>query len=203
MNETIRAAKTPSRKQFTPGELAAIVLIIGVLIALLLPAVAQQRHPNGPWGRMIPNEPPDEANRIAHSSGLSIIAPENWDRAEFGPGEIFVGIHARGKGRIRSQITIYKAEPSNTQFLNGAREFEFQGYPACEKTVVERESSFDDPAYSSHSIYVNQNENWWSIELLIQKRLDGLPEEFRPYLKTIRFPENTLADREPRPDDTE
>ena len=79
--------------------------------------------------------------------------------------------------------------------------FEFQGHAAYEKTEMSRAGVFDDPDVSLHTIFVSRNDRWWQISLMIQQHIESLPEEFRPYLETIQFPENDLAKNKTKLDD--
>jgi hypothetical protein len=187
------------------AQLAVIALIVAGLVAVFDTAVQNVPKPKGPYGRMIPNKPPDEGNRITHESGLSIIAPENWD-ADPAPGalEPSICIHARVPGmRTRSMIEVKKVEPfdadcfQNMNLLRNMRKFEFQGNEAYEKTETLRKGSFDDPAWSEHTIYVNHDGQWWLIATHIAEEIEELPEEFRPYLETIRFPDLEVPVEEP------
>lgn len=183
----------------TVGEMVVIVLIITGLVAILLPAVERARNPKGPHGRMIPDAPPNELNRISDESGLSIVAPENWDRRRLPYDGRSIAVHARGApaARIQSTIEVMPSVPPDDQFLKEARKLEFQGYPAYEKTGYEM-TTFE---YTTHLIYVKRGESWWQITVGIKRNLAALPEEFRPYLETIRFPENEEPSSDPVPQD--
>jgi hypothetical protein len=204
MNHISTAGNSTSRKHFSPGEMVAIVVIIGALIAILLPAVKEaQKHqnPKGPHGRMIPAEPPEEDNRITVESGLSIVAPQNWDLAELLYDGPCIGIHARRSSlrRTRAMLWVQMSLPPDEDFLEEAKKIKFQGQPAYEKIGYE----LDTFEYTTYLMYVEREESWWLISIKLKKYLEELPEEFRPYLETIQFPENDLAEREAKPDDTE
>ena len=55
-----------------------MLLMLAGLAAILLPAV-QQARTNGSHGDMFPASPPDPSNRMHHPTGLSMVAPENWE----------------------------------------------------------------------------------------------------------------------------
>ena len=105
----------PSRRAaFSVKELVVVLIILGGLVALLVPAVQQVRNPKGPHGEMIPSGSPIEANRITHATGLSIVAPANWNQTrDLGPDTQFLQIAARGAPlrRLKSVITIELCEP--------------------------------------------------------------------------------------------
>ena len=61
-----------------PLEVAVTLMLVAASIGLLAPAVLQVRVPGGA-GLPIPKQHPDEANRVYHSSGLSIVLPENGE----------------------------------------------------------------------------------------------------------------------------
>ncbi|QDU42731.1 hypothetical protein Mal52_11980 [Symmachiella dynata] len=181
-------------ERFLPSrfEILVIVVICGGLFALLYPAVQMQRNPKGPHGSMIPQEPPDERNRVFHSSGVSIVAPLNWDKIrDYSFGFPFLSVAARGVpgARLRSFIEIQLTDAPGEDIQNRYRPLRFQGWPAYERMQIDREDSFDDPASSSYELYVNRNDEWWLVRFIIADEMTELPPEIRRYLDTIRFPE--------------
>jgi len=187
-----------SRQAFTRTELVVVLLIWGVLGLLLLPAVEHARNPKGPHGEMVPIAPPIESNRITHATGLSIVAPVNWDQTrDWDPGTPSLCVAARGTPgrRLTSFITVQLSEPNPD--LASCRQVQFQGTPAYEKTTVDREDTFDDPASSSYDLYVERNGTRWHVQFIIAKRMTELPNSIRLYLETIRFPETEKPSEPP------
>lgn len=173
-----------------------VVGIVGGLFALLYPAVKSARERPGrflpgPNGELIPVAAPQEANRIVHASGLSIIAPENWEQiGENGPDVPFLWVAARVQGarRLTSYITIEKQEQPSDAILSGTALVTFQGYSAYEKMEVEREDTFDDPASSRYSLYVDVAGEWWLIEFVVADKLRTLPHQIKAYIDSITLP---------------
>ena len=173
-------------------ELGVVMMVIGVLVAVLYPAVQRARNPNGPHGEVYPTASPDEANRISHPSGVSIIAPLNWEQMPgLGAETPYVEIAARGtpRRRLRSIITVSKcgAEPSQS-LLDACEQTQFQQLKAFETCQVLRDSTFDDPASSRFDLYVKQSDVWWQISVLVADRMPVLPGALRQYVETVRFP---------------
>lgn len=175
-------------------ERLVFVAVIGGLIAVtafLYPAVRAARDaslfPNGPYGELIPSDLPQESMRIRHPSGFSIVPPPNWEIFDRG---IVVEIAARHRGggtRLRSFIAISQSDTAGVTLANW-KKITFHGYVAYEhKMHVDREDSFDDPAFSSYSLLVDVSGKWWLIQFGLAKERDSLPPEIAAYINTIRF----------------
>lgn len=180
-----------ARKRSSIVEWLVVVAILGGLFALLYPAVQQVRNPKGPYGKMIPTAAPEEADRIVHATGLSIVAPKNWDQIrDEGPDVPFLCVAARGipGARLKSFITIQRTEPPDETILSGAARVPFQGFPAYERMGIDRASTFDDPAWSSYSLYVDAAGEWWVITWVVADAIRQLPPEIRTYIDTVRLP---------------
>ncbi len=175
----------------TRTELAIALVIIAGLFALLYPAVQATRNPKGPYGEIYPTDPPVEANRITQPSGLSIIAPANWDSTSYSDSsEPMLSIVARGASnrRLQSTISIRRIEPPETQLLATFTRATFQQHVAYERVQVEREDLFDDPARSSYDLCLNRDGEWWHINLLVADNLETAPTQIMAYINTITFP---------------
>lgn len=186
---------TPSESQcirIKPIEIVVVLAIIGGLFALFYPMIQSARNPKEPNGQIIPSDPPKESNRITHASGLSIVAPVNWDQVrENGSNVPFLCIAARGRPgtRLNSIITISIANPSPDESkLKTFNKVEFQQRPAHEKIQVLREWTFDDPAQSSYDLYLNRDGKWWHINFFVAQKLTELPPDIRRYINTVAFP---------------
>ena len=159
---------------------------------VLYPAIQSSRNPKGPPGKVYPSSPPNEANRIVHPTGLSIVAPENWDQVtEMGPDIPFLRIAARGAPgrRLRSIIMVSQCSPDPDEAMLAARnKTAFQGATAFEACTVTREDSFDDPASSSYDLYFEQNGIWWQVSFLVADRMTELPDSIRQYVDTLQLP---------------
>lgn len=174
------------------GEWVVIAMIAIALGFLLYPAI-EERLRYGPAGEMIPSEPPDEAHRIVHASGLSIVAPENWELMHDRPQNPTLTIAARvlpSGGRLISYIEIRKLDSGDEEpDVTGFKQTQFQSYPAFERMVAdERTRGASDRRYSTYDLYVDRDGEWWSIRFDIADVLTELPPEIRSYIDTVRFP---------------
>lgn len=171
-------------------ELVIVSAIIAGLVAVIYPVVQATRNPRGPHGETYPSEPPNEANRITHPTGLSIILPANWD--DLSDTSRFLRIAARGTPgrRLKSDIVIGQCEPGpDESTISQCKTIQFQGSLAYEVCRVERKDSFDDPASSSYSLYVQRRGVWWHVNYLVSDEMNVLPDSVRQYIETISFPD--------------
>ncbi len=140
---------------------------------------------------MIPTQSPHESNRIVHASGLSIIAPINWDQIlDKGPSIPFLCIASRGMPgrRHKALIAITQCEKPNDDSLKRFLKVKFQQHVAFEKMTIKRKGTFDDPPSSSYDLYVLISGQWWYINFLVAEEMTLLPEIVRQYIETIKFP---------------
>lgn len=182
----------------TFGEFLVVVAILLGLIVFLYPAWELTQNPKGPYGASIPHSPPDEKNRVMHETGLSIVAPENWDRVKFFEPEVpWLSIAARGTpgARLKSLIIVSQcAEPPDPNSLHTFAPVTFQTHSAFEKMEIVRRGSFDDPASSVYELFVDRNGEWWNISFSIADEMTELPLEIRQYIETVEFPNLSPAD---------
>ncbi|QDU26495.1 hypothetical protein ETAA8_15730 [Anatilimnocola aggregata] len=168
--------------------LIVIAIPIG-LFAILYPAVQLTRNPKGPGGQRIPSDLPVEANRVRHPSGLSIVAPKNWDLApDFGPDTPFLSIGPRGipGRRLKSLLLI---EGCDEPTLDRFAKTHFQGQPAFDRTEIVRHDTFDDPAWSTYELYLEREGQWWHLKFGTTDELKELPPMIKKYLETVEFPQ--------------
>ena len=178
---------------FTRTEFVIVLVIVAGLIALLYPAVQSVRNPKGPHGEKYPSTAPDEANRVTHPTGFSIILPPNWDNlSSEDRTSPFLRIAARGASgrRLKSVIAIWKCDPEpDQQTLDRCKTLRFQDSPAYEICRVERKDTFDDPASSSYDLYIQRQDGWWHVNYMVADEINVLPNSIRQYVETIAFPE--------------
>ncbi|WP_339727906.1 hypothetical protein [uncultured Gimesia sp.] len=178
-------------KGFTKIELLIVLCILTVLFIVY---VDMTRNFKGPIGRTIPKTSPREENRIFHPSGLSFVAPPNWDsnlnmeyhqevsRLSVVPRE---GISRRYQ---RANFRCKLIDPPQTEQISDSVRVEFQGFPAYERMYVLRTDTFDAPAFSVYDLFINRDGEWWRVSYEIADEMTELPLIMREYIKTIRFP---------------
>lgn len=178
-------------KGFTKIEL---LIVVSILTVLFLVYVDMTRNPKGPIGRTIPKTSPREENRIFHPSGLSFVAPPNWDsnltRATL--QEVpWLSVAPREGLSTRYQRANFSCKQINKpeqEELTKSQQVQFQDFSAYERMYVWREDSFDAPAGSTYVLLIDRNGQWWRISYGIGKETTTLPPIIREYINTIRFP---------------
>ena len=173
------------------AEFAVVAIIVTLLVVLLVPAVQQTRNPTGPHGRMIPSAAPIESRRVRNAAGPSIVLPENWELKQNGipEAERTLFIYPRGTPgrRLTALLQIQPLRDISFADLSRFNAITFQGSQAYERMVVEREDTFDDPAWSRYTMYFQHEEQWWVVEYGIARECDALPDMIRRYIDTIRW----------------
>lgn len=174
------------------AELPIVAAIICVVALVFYPAIQRTRNPKGPPGEVYPSSAPSEANRLVHPTGLSMVAPENWDQVtDAGPEVPFLRIAARGAPgrRLRSVIMVsqFSLAPGEA-LLSQCTETTFQGALAFEVCKIVREDTFDDEASSTYDLYFERHGKWWHVNFLVADRMTRLPQSIRQYLDTIQLP---------------
>ena len=181
-----------------------VIAIVGGTIAILRPAIRAardaSRFPDGPYGELIPTDAPQESRRIHHATGFSIVIPPNWELYEMPrdwelydqtPVVQIVARHRGGGMRFRSLIAVEQVAPTVTEIAS-RKKIDFHGHVGYEKEMcVQREYTFDDPAWSSYSLFVDVSGKWWLITFGLAKERDTLPPEIAAYIEAIRFNEST------------
>lgn len=197
--EQLNRLHTVRSTGFTRIELVIVVVIVGGLFAFLYPAIQSTRNPKGPHGEVYPTAPPDESNRVTHRTGLSIVAPVNWDQMREGAQAPHLQIAARGTPgrRLKSVISIWRCDPPpEPHTLNRCQLVQFQGAQAYEICQVEREDTFDDPASSRYDLYLQRDGGWWQVSFLVADRMTSLPSSIRQYVNTVKFPQTEQSPAE-------
>jgi hypothetical protein len=143
-----------------------------------------------PLGRGIPAEPPDEANRVVHPQGFSIILPPNWEATILGasspvaggimafPRQLFptrsAGIHLINYGK-RSPID-----------LPGYRPAMFQGKPAFEWVSTRPGVFLDSPPLFHYSLAFQRAGAWYELMYSLSRDQGAIPQVVQQYFNTFQ-----------------
>lgn len=182
------------------GQFAVVLGIIAILVFLLLPVVRQARM-NGPSGKMIPAEPPVEANRASNSTGWSIVLPKDWVcHADEERLTIATNTYKRRGSALLIVSPVAGESSAEPPDLAARREqlgftpTTFQGSPAYEKMSVERKGSFDDPAWSLYILECQVGTRRLVVKYGVALECKTLPPMVRRYIETIRWDPPVPAD---------
>lgn len=167
-----------SKKIFEFLVVSAIVCGLFVLGRLSLP--------EGPVGRNVPTEEPDESRRVRSTSGISIVLPVNW-QADLGSDAKWAWVRLWPKGPPRRCASIIVQSLTEAPNLDGFNKTTFRGEEAFEKITIDREWTFDDPAQSRYELYFQEDDQWYQIGYVSLVALRELPKSVRRYFETLRI----------------
>jgi hypothetical protein len=170
--------------RFSIVELIVVALICGLLSCCVWPVVRDSR---GPSGEPIPVLPPDEANRVHHPAGFSIVAPRNWGSHSGGSllmAPLSPGRYARRSKALLHVSWIGRDRPPG---LEGLQAVGPAGQEAYEGMRVVRRWTFDDGAWSEYDLYLRHGEDWYVVRYGIAEERTILPEMVRRYIGTLRW----------------
>jgi hypothetical protein len=180
-------------RRVSPIELAIIASIWGGLALLLWPIV---RDSMGPTGEPIPSEPPDEANRIHHPAGFSMVVPPRWSThvspaLDVFPASLMMAPMSPGRRARRSKalivVTSLGAGPGSASGLEGYQKVNFSGLEAHEMMAVTRQWTLDDGAWSEYDLYLRHGGNWYHVTYGLAAERTTLPPMIRRYIGTLRW----------------
>jgi hypothetical protein len=167
-------------RRVTRAGWVVLALMLCVEYSCLSAAV---RQAGGPAGQRIPKEPPDEANRVRHPLGFSMVAPPRWSHTGISGLLMSSNRNRRSEGLI-DVSHIGHERPSR---LEGMRKTRFLGQEAYHDMQVVRRDTFDDPAWSEYTLYFRRGEDWYEIRYGIAEERTELPPMILRYLNTLRF----------------
>lgn len=161
--------------------------LVAVLMFWLVSFANSLPKSTGPHGEIFPTSTPDETNRVFHSQGFSIVAPENWDQLHFGESGVpaYLQIVARGTpgSRHKSMITITRlGENFDESKVANCVPTEFQSQPALECCRITEQNG----TRSEYDLYFKRNQIWWNINFLVADEMKVLPNPIRQFLETFQ-----------------
>jgi hypothetical protein len=172
-------------------EWIVVAAILGGLWLLFWPVIRDSR---GPRGDPIPSQPPQEANRVHHPAGFSIVCPPRWEphvrrTLESFPETLILSPQTPGPYARRSSalIVVNRLGTARPTEIEGLQPTIFQGQPAFERMQVVRTSTFDDPAWSNYELVLSHGPNWYLVSYGIAEERTTLPPMIQRYLNTLRW----------------
>jgi hypothetical protein len=167
-----------------PVQLAIVTSICVLLSCCLWPIVRDSR---GPAGDPIPRRPPDEANRLRHPAGFSMVVPPNWGSHVDGSlliAPLTPGRYARRSKALIAVSCLGRDEPPDLESMQRTL---FLGREAYEEMRVVRRWTFDDGAWSEYRLYLRRGGDWYEVKYGITEERTTLPDAVRLYLDTLRW----------------
>ncbi|MDR2705494.1 MAG: prepilin-type N-terminal cleavage/methylation domain-containing protein [Planctomycetaceae bacterium] len=201
-----------NKNAFTWIELIVVIVIIAVLTAILFPAIRATRTGNS----RLPQKP-DEANRIYHPNGMSIIRPSDWiqEKAYDSPNHQELAFWAGSlrypcKIRVISEaiketseetiddnsIPIQVKNICNTE--DSFKKILFQNEPAFEFVIQTHHSGgWEDPSYVRGGICFFHAQKCYLLQyqyFFFSKEIK-VPENLRLYLESFRPPNADTSEK--------
>lgn len=175
------------RNGFTVGEAVVVAIIIGVLLAIFLPAIEASRPYRPPT---IPKGEPSEEYRVHLPNGFSVVRPPYWEVTSGGDPAgswsrfVFRAPIGNDPGGL-IEVTRYTSEaPRDPR----AVQIGFQGRPAW-MTTERREPDFVySRGHFRASIVAPREGCWISIEYAYMGDQSAVPDMMWKYFETIACP---------------
>jgi hypothetical protein len=181
------------KRRWVVQAVVCIAILVPVWAFLFFPIVTSENF-GKPLGRAVPTEPPDEANRVHHPQGFSLVFPPNWEiRAEDSPI-----IHGYPRSLIPSRAsTVIAASKSGRVEPPDMTDFHptsFQGQLAYERMSY-RPGTWDDPPQFTYIMFFVRDA--CRYELVYSRGADPplLPEMIRRYFATFQVERTAGTDR--------
>lgn len=165
------------------------ILLVTALVALLVSVWLPGGDPGGYW---IPKYPPDEANRIHHPSGFSIVRPPDWvaKASSFEESDTDKLVIAPGCKRMRYCPRINVTRLTQTPELEGFSEVTLGPYQAHRKLDVQMGGG-DTPSLMCE-YFVPCGQTWFRIVYSTpngswgKPQYNDVPVKIMVYLESFR-----------------
>jgi hypothetical protein len=148
-----------------------------------------------PWeeGRDVPSEEPQEANRVIHPHGFSIVIPKNWEVLVWAPdnGTLASSIASFPKCRIprrsSASLGVVQGTAEPPPDLTGYGTTTFQGNPAFRRVFTREGVFLDDPPQFVCVLWFQRDKNWYRILYRVCEERENLPPIVQRYFETFRI----------------
>ena len=146
----------------------------------------------------IPKSAPEEANRVYHPFGFSIVAPANWRRIEVlvsdedmppeFPSCISISRGGSYPSRYGGAGISASMEDGQPEDLAEFTSVVFQDKPAFEQILIQPERGFEHPAHFDYTLAFQREDQWYTVSYNLFDIADlvQLPPEVYPYFETFR-----------------
>jgi hypothetical protein len=166
------------------------VVIIGLICGLLFGCLwTIGRDSRGLSGDPIPSQPPNEASRVHHPTGFSIVVPPNWGSHISGSFLMAPLSPGRSARRSKALVVVSYLGDKRPPELEGLKRITFFGQEAYEGMKVVRRWTFDDGAWSEYYLYLRHGEAWYLVKYGIAAERSILPDMIRQYINTLSWDE--------------
>ena len=144
-----------------------------------------------PLGRQIPTEPLDEANRVVHPQGFSIILPPGWESRTLGTPPWDAGVilaHPRQlfPGRSGAGIALMSYGKRELIDLSESRPAWFQGKPAFERISTRPGVFLDSPPQFHYSLAFQRAGAWYELTYSLASDRTAIPQIIQQYFNTFQ-----------------
>jgi hypothetical protein len=191
--------KDPSKRRWLLECLFALVLCSPVNLFIWWPILTSPNF-GKPLGRGVPIELPDEANRVVHPQGFSIILPPNWDAtilsaASAPAGRILAAPRQLLPARWHASLTLSNYGKRTAIDLPEHRPVWFQGMPAFEGISTRPGVFLERPPHFHYSLAFQRAGAWYELTYSLSSEQTTIPQIIQSYLNT--FKDKSDTDQEP------
>lgn len=162
-------------------------LLEGILIAVFVSAILYFYAPLLRHGRYLPSRPPEEADRVHHPAGFSLIVPGDWKSLIMeGEGDGFPpAINANPGDASRYAPVINVRILGRKDFAAAVMNATFQRQPAREE--INKGNVGDNYPMFSYSLTFERNGTPFQLSYTTFTERDSVPKEIRQYLETFQY----------------
>jgi hypothetical protein len=177
----------PKRRWFVEC-LLAFVILCPFCFFLWWPILTSENF-GKPLGQAIPTEPPDEANRVVHPQGFSIIVPPNWEpRISDDPPFVAIGAAPRMllPSRWSAGLRVGRRPEKLPLDVADHRPTRFQGMPAFEHVTRQPGVFLDRPPRFFYTLVFQRDGVGYELGYHLADDRESLPPNMQQYFNTFR-----------------
>ncbi len=191
-DEPVKSRKKARPKHRRLLEWLIFICVISPIVGCMLSPILTSPNFGKPRGRAIPDQLPDEANRVVNSQGFSLVIPPNWE-SWIGDSESFAMIGASPRELIprrwSPRFAVERQPKDRATDLADFKPTVFQGKAAHERisTYPGNGDVVDPrPPLFTYVLIFQRDGAWYKMIYFVPDDRDSLPPIMLRYFNTFR-----------------